>query len=466
MIDLSHTAGQTYAVMGLGASGIAAALALDHAGARVLAWDDDAVRRDTAAQRGVALTDLGAHGLMGARALVLSPGIPHTFPRPHPLAETARASGVPVICDVELLLAAKEPARVIGITGTNGKSTVTALIGHVLDTAGRQCAIGGNLGPAALSLAPQDADGAFVLELSSYQIERMETAGIDIAVLINISPDHLDRHGGMDGYIEAKERLFGLMRGKNATAVIGHDDPHCRAVAERVAARGTVRIVPVSVETPVAGGVYVDNGRVVDATGDAPREIADISAIATLPGRHNWQNAAAATAALLAFGLDAPAIAAGLASYPGLAHRQERIREIGRVLYVNDSKATNPEAALKALDCYDNIYWIAGGLAKDGGFDALVPAQPRIRHAYLIGAAAEAIAAALDGHVAASHDVTLEAALAAAHRDAQADGGNAVVLLSPACASFDQFANFEARGDAFRALVHALPVPAAGKAAS
>jgi UDP-N-acetylmuramoylalanine--D-glutamate ligase len=285
-------------------------------------------------------------------------------------------------------------------------------------------------------------------------------------VLINISPDHLDRHGGMDGYIAAKEHLFGLMRGPHATAVIGHDDPHCRAIAERVAAHGSIRIVPVSVEAPVAGGVYVDNGRLIDATGTAPREVADISTIPTLPGRHNWQNAAAATAALLACGLDAPAIAAGLKSYPGLAHRQERIREIGDVLYVNDSKATNPEAALKALDCYDNIYWIAGGLAKDGGFAALVPALARIRHAHLIGSAADAIAATLDGRVELCRDGTLEAALAAAHRDAQASGTRAVVLLSPACASFDQFANFEARGDAFRALVQALPVPAAGKAAS
>jgi len=465
VIDLSHTAGQTYAVMGLGASGIAAALALDHAGARVLAWDDDAARRDTAARRGVRLTDLGRHGLADASALVLSPGIPHTFPRPHPLAEAARASGVPIICDVELLLAARNPARVIGITGTNGKSTVTALIGHILGAAGRKCAIGGNLGPAALSLAPQDADGAFVLELSSYQVERIETAGIDIAVLINISPDHLDRHGGMDGYIAAKERLFGLMRGRKATAVIGADDPHCRAVARHVTDTGTVRVVPISASAPVTGGVYVDGGRLIDATRTPAFEIADISTIPTLPGRHNWQNAAAATAALLAFGLDAPAIAAGLASYPGLAHRQERLRVIGDVLYVNDSKATNPEAALKALESYDNIYWIAGGLAKDGGFDALGPALARIRHAYLIGAAAPGIGAALDGRVVVTQAGTLDAALSAAHHDAQASGAPAIVLLSPACASFDQFTNFEARGNAFRTLVHALP-EAAGKAAS
>jgi len=465
VIDLSHTAGQTYAVMGLGASGIAAALALDHAGARVLAWDDDAARRDTAARRGVRLTDLGSHGLADARALVLSPGIPHTFPRPHPLAEAARASGVPIICDVELLLAARSPARVIGITGTNGKSTVTALIGHILGAAGRKCAIGGNLGPAALSLAPQDADGTFVLELSSYQVERIETAGIDIAVLINISPDHLDRHGGMDGYIAAKEHLFGLMRGSEATAVIGADDPHCRAVARRVTDTGTVKVVPISASAPLTGGVYVDGGRLIDATRTPAFEIADISTIPTLPGRHNWQNAAAATAALLAFGLDAPAIAAGLASYPGLAHRQERLRVIGDVLYVNDSKATNPEAALKALESYDNIYWIAGGLAKDGGFDALGPALARIRHAYLIGAAASGIGAALDNRVAVTQAGTLDAALTAAHQDAQASGAPAIVLLSPACASFDQFTNFEARGDAFRTLVQALP-EAAGKAAS
>jgi UDP-N-acetylmuramoylalanine--D-glutamate ligase len=459
MIELAATSGQTYAVMGLGASGLATVEALERTGARVLAWDDDAGRRATAIERGMKLTDLADVDLTGATALLLSPGIPHTYPKPHPTAEAARKAGVPILCDIDLLLGAnaRAGARVIGITGTNGKSTVTALIGHCLKSAGVSCSVGGNLGPAALGLAPQGADGAYVLELSSYQIERIATAGFDVAVLINITPDHLDRHGGMAGYIAAKERLFGLMRGSRSVAVIGADDADCRAVAERLRASGKARVVAISAEGPVVDGIWVEDGRIMDATTGATRQIADISAVATLPGAHNWQNAAAATAALLAFGLPPEQIAAGLASYPGLAHRQERLRRIGAVTYINDSKATNPDAALRAVVCYDDIFWIAGGLAKDGGFAALAPGFGRIRHAYLIGKAAADIAAAIEGRVAYTMSGTLDAALAAAHQAAQAAGRPAVVLLSPACASFDQFANFEARGNAFRRMVAALP---------
>ncbi|MGE0650138.1 MAG: UDP-N-acetylmuramoyl-L-alanine--D-glutamate ligase [Alphaproteobacteria bacterium] len=461
MIELASTSGRTYAVMGLGASGIATAEALARAGARVLAWDDDAARREAAAKKGLTLTDLHATDLSVARALLLSPGIPHTFPKPHPLALRAREAGIPILCDIDLLLGANSeataPAPVIGITGTNGKSTVTALIGHILATAGVPCSVGGNLGPAALGLPPQGAGGAYVLELSSYQIERIATAGFDIAVLINISPDHLDRHGGMDGYVAAKERLFGLLHGSRAVAVIGADDAHCRAIARRLAARGGTRVIPISAGGAVDGGIYIEDGRVIDATEGAPRAIADISAVRALPGAHNGQNAAAATAATLAFGLTPDAIAQGLLSYPGLAHRQEHLRDIGAVAYVNDSKATNPEAALRAISCYDDIFWIAGGLAKEGGFDALAPGFGRIRHAFLIGKAAAEIAAVLGDGVAHTLSGTLDAAVHAAHAAAQSAGGRATVLLSPACASFDQFANFEARGDAFRRLVAALP---------
>jgi UDP-N-acetylmuramoylalanine--D-glutamate ligase len=462
MIELTDTSGQTYAVMGLGASGIATAAALAQAGAHVLAWDDDATRRAAAIKQGVHLTDLGTADIAAARALVLSPGIPHSFPTPHPLTARARAAGVPIICDIELLLRANTEtnARMVGITGTNGKSTVTALIGHILETAGVSCAVGGNLGPAALGLTPQGAKGGYVLELSSYQIERIGTAGFDIAVLVNISPDHLDRHGGMDGYVAAKEHLFGLMRGTGSVAVIGADDAHCRAIADRLRAKGGFKVVPVSAQGPLTGGVYVNDGRVIDATGPNAYEIADITTVATLPGRHNWQNAAAATAAALAFGLEPEAIRRALANYPGLAHRQERIKEIGSVLYVNDSKATNPAAALNALNCYDDIFWIAGGLAKEGGFDELAPGLERIRHAYLIGAAADDMARALKDRVPVTVSNTLDAALGAAHDAAQAHaqrtGTPATVLLSPACASFDQFANFETRGNAFRAAVSAL----------
>jgi UDP-N-acetylmuramoylalanine--D-glutamate ligase len=469
MIELASTSGRTYAVMGLGASGLATAEALARAGARVLAWDDDAARREAAAKRGVTLTDLRDADLSTARALLLSPGIPHTFPAPHPLALRARAAGIPILCDIDLLLGANMDAdtraRAIGVTGTNGKSTVTALIGHILTTAGVPCSVGGNLGPAALGLAPQGPGGTYVLELSSYQLERIATAGFDIAVLINISPDHLDRHGGMDGYVAAKERLFGLLRGSRAIAVIGADDAHCRAIAKRLGASDEVRIIAISADGAIAGGVYVENGRVIDATEGTPRTIADIFAVRTLPGTHNRQNAAAAAAAMLAFGLAPEAIAQGLLSYPGLAHRQEHLRDIGAVAYVNDSKATNAEAALRAISCYDNIFWIAGGLAKDGGFGGLAPGFGRIRHAYLIGRAAPEIAAVLGDRVAHTLSGTLDAAVRSAHAAAQASGGEAVVLLSPACASFDQFAHFEARGDAFRRLVADLPDDVPGGAA-
>ncbi|HEX9810437.1 MAG TPA: UDP-N-acetylmuramoyl-L-alanine--D-glutamate ligase [Alphaproteobacteria bacterium] len=457
MIRVAMATGSTYAVMGLGISGLAAAEALARSGAHVLAWDDDGDRRDAAAGRGLAITDLRAADLTGAAALVLSPGIPHRFPAPHPIAARALDAGVPIICDIELLLRARGAARVIGVTGTNGKSTVTALIGHILEAAEVPCAVGGNLGPAALGLPPLGADGIYVLELSSYQLERIETAGLDIAVLVNISPDHLDRHGGLQGYVAAKARACDLSRSEGAVAVIGADDAWCRAIAERIRPRADIRLVPISGAGPVAGGVWVEDGRVVDGTGQAPGVVADITGALALPGVHGRQNAAAATAAALAAGIEPPAIARGLVSYPGLPHRQEEIRRIGDVAYVNDSKATNPEAALRALECYERVFWIAGGRAKEGGFSALAPAFPRIRHAYLIGEAAGALVAALGGAVPHTVTGTLEAAVAAAHADARREARPAVVLLAPACASFDQFAGFEARGEAFRRIVAGLP---------
>lgn len=464
MIHLPGISGSTYAVMGLGASGLVAAEALNASGARVLAWDDDADRRTAAREQGLCLANLAEAGLEGAAALVLSPGIPHAFPAPHPAAAAARERGVPIICDVELLARARSEARFIGITGTNGKSTVTALIGHIFGIAGRVCAIGGNLGPAALGLAELDSQGTYILELSSYQLERMESAVFDAAVLVNISPDHLERHGGIGGYVAAKEGLFGLAR-KGAIAVIGADDDHCRAIEKRLLARRDLRVVPISGHGPVPGGVWVEGGCVIDGTGDGARLIADLSAAPALPGSHNGQNAAAAAATALAAGVAPEHIAEGLMTYPGLPHRQETVRRIGRVSYINDSKATNPDAALRAIACYERVHWIAGGRSKEGGIAALARAGDeefaRVRHAYLIGEAATDIAAALGERVPATVSGTLEAAVTAAHRAAQdtarahADS-HPVVLLSPACASFDSFRDFADRGEAFRRAVEAL----------
>lgn len=457
MIGLSAYRGHDVGVMGLGRSGLAAARALAAGGARVAAWDDDAGRREAAAASGIACAS-PAERLGAIDLIVWSPGIPHLHPRPHPLATSARRAGRPLVADIELLCRAEPDAEIVGITGTNGKSTTTALVGHVLASAGRRAAVGGNLGPPALGLEPLGAGGVYVLELSSYQLDLMPEARCGIAVLLNVSPDHLDRHGGMHGYVAAKARVFDRAE-PGDVAVIGVDDPYGAWVRDRVA-RGPRRIVPVTVGARRPGAVWVEAGRLVDETGDAPLEVVDLRACATLPGAHNWQNAAAAYAVCRALGVEAPVIATALRTFPGLAHRQETVATIGGVRWINDSKATNAESAARALASYPRIHWILGGLAKDEGVEHLAPWFDRVVHAYLIGAATDRFAAVLQDRVPYTKAGTLEAAVAAAHRgtSAEREGGSEppVVLLSPACASFDQFASFEARGDAFRALVAAL----------
>jgi UDP-N-acetylmuramoylalanine--D-glutamate ligase len=373
------------------------------------------------------------------------------------VARRARDAGSEIVCDVELLLRAARAARTVAVTGTNGKSTTTALIGHLLDDGTRPVAVGGNLGTPAVALVPLGADGVYVLELSSYQLELISPASFDVAVLLNVSADHLDRHGGMDGYVAAKRRVFAGQRA-GQTAVVGTDDAPSLDICERLAADAGRIVVPVSATGPRRGGVYVEDGWLTDARGGTPMRRFEMTRAATLPGSHNGQNAAAAFAAASAIAAsDDDALAARIASFPGLAHRLELIATIDGVRFVNDSKATNADAAARALASYDTIYWIAGGRAKEGGIAGLTGWFDRIRHAYLIGEAADAFAATLDGKVAATQCGTLDAAIAAASRQARADGAaGAVVLLSPACASFDQFANFEARGDAFRNAVAAL----------
>lgn len=452
------------AVFGLGKSGLVAALALKASGARLWAWDDADESRAAAAAAGINPIDLRHCDWRKPEFLVLSPGIPHRHPAPHPVAALARANGKPIIGDIELLCRAVPEAGYLGITGTNGKSTTTALAGHVLQRAGREAAVGGNIGVPALALPRLGPGGLYVLELSSYQLELVPSLACRVAVLLNLTPDHIDRHGDMAGYIAAKERIF-QRQGVRDTAVIGIDDEPCRTLRERLAAGGRQRVVAISARERVAGGVHAVGGKLVDETAATPIDVIDLTAVATLPGEHNWQNAAACYAACRAVGLAPAAIAAGLGTYPGLAHRQELIATIAAIRYVNDSKATNADAAGKALACYDPIYWILGGRPKAGGLAGLEPYYRRVVHAYLIGEAAAAFAGQLEGRVPATRCGTLERALEAAHERAQAEqrrGG--VVLLSPACASFDQFANFEARGELFRTLVERLAA-ASGRAA-
>jgi UDP-N-acetylmuramoylalanine--D-glutamate ligase len=456
MIRIPEMAGRTVAVFGLARSGLAAARALRASGAEVWAWDDGAAARDAASGAGLPLHDLYSCDWSKPAALVLSPGIPHTFPKPHPVAALAKDKHVPILGDIELMARANLRARFIGITGTNGKSTTTALIGHVLNAAGRRTEVGGNLGTAALDLAPL-GDGAFyVLEMSSYQLELTHSLSFDVAVLLNITPDHLDRHGGMAGYVAAKARIYDR-QSASQTAVIGIDDPHSQDLFAMLQAAGRQKVVPISATRPHQGGVYADYGWLIDDIDRASHEVLELATATRLPGQHNWQNAAAAYAACRAVGLDTETIAAGLVSYPGLAHRQELVATIDGVRYVNDSKATNADATAKALACYPSIYWIVGGRAKDTGLDGLEGFYPGIAHAFLIGEAADQFAKTLTGLVPLTNCGTLANAVAAAHRMAQSDRRpDAVVLLSPACASFDQFKNFEERGDRFRDLVQAL----------
>lgn len=446
--------GKTVAVMGLGKSGASAARALEAAGAKVLAWDDQEGSRARA--EGLTIADLGRVDWSKIDLLVWSPGIPHTFPEPHPVARAAREAGVPLVCDVELLCAANQGARVVAITGTNGKSTTTTLIGHLLADLGAPLAVGGNLGVPALDLPALGLDGTYVLELSSYQLELLDQAQFDVAVLLNITPDHLARHGGMEGYVAAKESMFSRLPA-GGTAIVGIDDLHCAEIHLKLSHRKDIVTRAISAEKRVAGGVSAPEGVLIDDLDGKAVEILDLKTIASLPGRHNWQNACAAYAVGRACGMSPARIAARLASYPGLRHRQELVAIIDGVRYVNDSKATNADAAEKALVCYDRIYWIAGGQAKEGGIESLRPLFPRIARAFLIGQAAQAFADTLTCEVGFEMCETLDVAVRRAREAAMSDpvkGG--VVLLSPACASWDQFKSFEHRGDTFRELVEGL----------
>ena len=456
MIVVPGYEGKKVAVLGLARSGRAAAAALTAGGVEVLAWDDSEKTRSGIGAE-LPLADPARTDWHQVAALILSPGIPHSFPAPHPAVIAARAAGVPIIGDIELLGRAQPQARYIGITGTNGKSTTTALIGHILATAGRKAEVGGNLGPPALGLVPLEANGTYVLEMSSFQLELVETLAFDIAVLLNITADHLDRHGDMAGYVAAKKRIF-AGQGADATAIVGIDDAICRDLAGALRRDGAARVVPISVNEAVADGVYIEANGLVDALDSAPHRVFDLAEAPRLPGLHNAQNIAAAYTVARRAGISAEAAVAGIRSFPGLAHRQEMVDTIDGVRYINDSKATNADATEKALACYEAIYWIAGGLPKAGGITSLAPYFKRLRHAFLIGNATGEFAATLDGKVSYSRCGDLATALAAASERARGEHvPGAVVLLSPACASYDQFPNFEVRGDTFRQLVRELP---------
>lgn len=449
MIPATPYKDRTVAVFGLARSGRSAVASLAAGGARVLAWDDDASHRDVA---GAAVTDLYDTDFADLDALLVAPGVPLTHPQPHPLVAKAHAADVPVIGDTEVFARLRDGLpehALVAITGTNGKSTTTALIGHVLAACGRPTAVGGNIGVPVLDLDPLPAGGVYVFEMSSFQIDLTHSLNADVAILLNITPDHLDRHGDMASYVAAKRRLFECQSG-DRVAIIGVDDEPGRAIAGRL----DQRVVPVSVDRPVDGGVWVLDGRLFDGTdGPATTPVGDLGALRTLRGPHSWQNVAATYATGRVLGLSADDILAAVATFPGLRHRQQLVAERDGVAFVNDSKGTNPDAAARALDAFEAVHWIAGGRAKGDDFSALVPHLAHVRRAYLIGEAAGLIAEAIAGHCQIERAGTLDAAVAAA---AAAAAPGDTVLLSPACTAFDQFADFEARGDAFVRLVGRL----------
>ena len=424
-------AGQRFAIVGLGRAGLPAARALVAMGASVTVWDDKPAARESAEAEGLVVSPPIWDGL---DALVLSPGIPHLLPKPHPMAATARELGIPILSDADLLFravrAAGSDARFVGITGTNGKSTTTALIAHILEQAGVPVAAGGNLGEAALSLRLLPSNGVYVLEMSSYMLERLARLHFDAAVMLNLSADHIDRHGDMDGYAAAKRHIFDRQT-PHDLAVIGRDDAWSRAMAGD---HGPARLVIISeTDTPIA---------------TAP----------TLPGRHNAQNIAAATAVCREMGLPDQTIIDGIHSYPGLPHRQELVATTMGVAWVNDSKATNADSTARALACYERIIWIAGGMAKEGGIEPLAEYFPRIQHTLLIGRDAPIFAETLTRHGMAFTNVgTLEKAVAEAARLIPTlSPAPQAVLLSPATASWDQFTSYEQRGDHFRNFARAV----------
>ena len=446
MMSPSAMSGKKVGILGLGTSGMAAARSLDAAGASAWLHDDRMVPSELPGS--ATSCDWQDWPWDQLDSVVISPGIPHHHPRPHPAAAKAKEAGIEVISEVEIALRASPSARLVAITGTNGKSTTTALIGHCLQSAGVPNAVGGNIGDAACNLSDPGADGVIVLELSSYQLETTPSLAADVAIILNITPDHLDRHGGMDGYVAAKAQVLTALdrqQPQGGLAILGGGDDHVRHLASLCRENGRT-----------------DGSQLVIAdAADAPQTVRNNSALA---GSHNAENAAAAAACLRHLGLGEAAIEAGMAGFAGLAHRMQPVAHLdangGRITFVNDSKATNGVAAARALGAFDNIYWIAGGEAKQDGLGEAADALAAVKKAYLIGSAAADFAAALDGRCASHQAGTIEIATESAFEDAtsavNAGSGDATILWSPAAASFDQFASFVARGEAFTAIARRL----------
>lgn len=447
-------------VYGLGATGLACCEALTASGAEVYCWDDKEEARAKTTNTRYAAEHPKQWPWNDMRTLALSPGIPLTHPAPHPIVKRAHQVGCEIIGDIEFFARAvnarpeNERPRIIAVTGSNGKSTTTALIGHVMKECGRDAIVGGNIGKPVLQLPAIESYRTYVLELSSFQLDLAKTLRVNAAVLTNLSPDHIDRHGDMAGYAAAKRRIF-MNQVESDAAIIAVDDEWSQAVCAKMMKTGGRDVIPVSAEGALGRGVFALNGRLYYSLGDRSGEAGDISGISSLRGRHNWQNAAAALAAAIAEGVPPNVAVNGMERFPGLPHRMEIVAKKGRVLFVNDSKATNADATMRALKSYNDVYLIAGGKPKDGGALALRPHMAAVRGVYLIGEAARDFETQLAGTAPCFQCGDMATAVTRAASDAAASGLAApVVMLSPACASYDQFRNFEERGEVFRKLAN------------
>lgn len=446
MIDLSRYQGKRIGVVGLGKTGLSAVYALKKFGAFVFAWDDNETKRQEVSGNCIDILDLEKDRV---DFLLWSPGIAHYGDKAHPLSIQAKQLNIPLVCDIELFVNSV-PNDILAVTGTNGKSTTTALLAHTLSQF-RPCLMGGNIGATALDLEMLPENGVYVLELSSYQLELTPSLKAKGAVLLNITPDHLARHGDMKTYVAAKEKIF---QGNKGVAVISIDSDITMTIAERLASDTDWKVVPVSTTREMAEGVYARVGKLYDNE----QVIFDFADASSLKGQHSHENAACAYALIRqVYGYEPQRITDAMKSFGGLPHRQYLVKTIGNISYINDSKATNAEAAAKALSCMDNIYWILGGQAKEGGLTGLDSYMNRVRHAFLIGEAANEFAFWLKQRgVDFTQCGTLEKAVREAHRLAQDSNKQAVVLLSPACASWDQFQSFEHRGNVFSQLVEQI----------
>ena len=465
MLELPSAQNLHYIVMGLGRSGLATCLALQRAGAHISAWDDDEQNRNALVNYNIELIPPASMPWSTVTALILSPGIPHRLPQPHITATYAHKANIPIICDIELLAQNYSHSQSIGITGTNGKSTTTALIHHILSCADKMTAMGGNIGIPVCELPSFEATGIYVLELSSYQLERIPTLNLDVAVLLNITTDHLSRHGTMDDYINVKKHIFDHQ--KNCQwAIISVDDEPCRHIFETLQSSWLHKTVVISTQRNLDRGLYIENGWLIDAWWQSRQPVLDLIKFDNLPGHHNWQNILCAYAVARIHNINPPEITDYISTFINLPHRLEYLGAVNGIKFINDSKATNPESTIHALSLYNNIYWIVGGSPKDSELNGLENHYDHVQQAYTIGQATHRFTEILQDHsIAVTPCHNLDHAVQLAYADANKynfanDGhrhnNSPVILLSPACASFDQFKDFEHRGETFRYLFNTI----------